>query len=371
MELKLTNAKIITPYKEIERGSVIIKDGIISEILEERTEGEDLEGMLLLPAFVDIHTHGIGGYDYTSWDSEDDFIKNAIGMKKKLIQHGVTTFLPTTVTMPRESLLEACKAISQTDILGLHLEGPYISEKHAGAQDVRYIRNPDKNEVLECVRESNNKVITITYSPEKDLDFIPFMLSLGIYPSIGHTDADYETAVKAFLLGASRVTHLFNAMRAFHHRDPGVILASINFSPFIEIIPDFIHVDKEVVRFLTKIVDIKRIVAVTDSIIATDLQDGTYTLGKMRIRVENGIARTEDGKLAGSTLTMDKAFKNLSSIIGIREASLICSYNPARAIGLSDRGIIEKGKRADLIVMDEKLNVKKVFINGEEIFSSS
>ncbi|QIW22733.1 N-acetylglucosamine-6-phosphate deacetylase [Sulfolobus sp. S-194] len=371
MEIKLTKAKIITPYKEIERGSVIIKDGKINEILEGGTNGEDLEGMLLLPGFVDIHTHGIGGYDYTSWDSEDDFMKNAIGMKKKLIQHGVTTFLPTTVTMPKESLLEACKAISQTDILGLHLEGPYISEKHAGAQDIRYIRNPDRNEVLECVRKSNNKVLTITYSPEKDLNFVQFLLSLSIYPSIGHTDADYETAIKAFLLGANRVTHLFNAMRGFHHRDPGVILASINFSPFIEIIPDFIHVDKEVIRFLTKIVDIKRIVAVTDSIIATDLQNGTYSLGKMKIRVENGIARTEDGKLAGSTLTMDKAFKNLSNIIGIVEASLICSYNPARAIGLSDRGIIEKGKRADLVVMDEKLNVRKVFINGEEVFSSS
>lgn len=209
-------------------------------------------------------------------------------------------------------------------------------------------------------------MITVTVAPEKDLTFIPFLLSRSIIPSVGHTDSDYETAVRAFSLGAKRTTHLFNAMRSFHHRDPGVILASLNFSPYIEIIPDFVHLDKEVVEFVVRVAGVNRVVAVTDSIIATGLPNGEYTLGKTNIIMENGIAKTKDGKLAGSTLTMDKAFRNLSTFLGIRNASLLVSFNPANAIGLQDRGVIEKGKKADLVVLDENLNVKKVYVEGEE-----
>ncbi|BFH74835.1 N-acetylglucosamine-6-phosphate deacetylase [Sulfurisphaera javensis] len=366
--LILSNAKIVTPYK-IFTGSVIIDKGKIVEVKEERLQGENLDNMYLLPGFIDIHTHGIKGYDYTSWDDSEKFAKNAIGMRKELLRHGVTTFLPTTVTMSKDNLIEACKGIKEVDeIIGIHLEGPYISEKHPGAQDIRYIRQPDKEEVLACIKESGNKVKTITIAPEKDLDFIPFLLSLGVYPSIGHTDADYITSTKAFSLGANRTTHLFNAMRGFHHRDPGVVLASINFSPFVEIIPDFIHVNEEVVKFVLQVVGVNRIVAVTDSIIATGLSDGEYTLGKIKISVHKGIALTKEGKLAGSTLTMDKAFKNLVRLIGIKDSSLLVSYNPARAIGLNDRGVIEKGKRADLAILDENLNVIKTYVGGEQVY---
>lgn len=369
--MKLVNAKIITPYKEI-LGGVEIENGKIKRVFEGKEEGgEDLEGMYLLPGFVDIHIHGIGGHDFTSWNTAEEFLKNALEMKKRLIKHGITTFVPTTVTILKENLLEACKAAGEIDdpsIPGIHLEGPYISEKYAGAQDPRYIRNPDLNEVKECVRLSKGKVLTITIAPEKDLEFIPRLAELGIHPSVGHTDADYETAVKAFLLGADRTTHIFNGMRPFHHRDPGAILASLNFSRYIEIIPDFIHVNKEVVKFLIKTVGVNRVVAVTDSIIATDLNDGEYTLGKTVVKVERGIAKTREGKLAGSTLTMDRAFRNFLSIVGVTDASLMCSYNPASSLGLVDRGVIEKGKRADLIVLDEKLELRKVYVNGEEVF---
>ncbi|AWR96888.1 N-acetylglucosamine-6-phosphate deacetylase [Acidianus sulfidivorans JP7] len=368
--MKLVNARIITPYREI-LGNIEIENGTIKKIYEGHDSGENLEGMIVVPGFIDIHIHGINGFDFTSWDNKDDFIKNAFGMKKSLLKHGVTTFLPTTVTIPRENLMEACKAIGEIDdqsIFGIHLEGPYISEKHAGAQDVKYIRNPDINEIKECIKFSKGKLKTITIAPEKDLNFIREIVNLGIHPSIGHTDADYETGVKAFLLGADRTTHIFNAMRGFHHRDPGVILASLNFSRYIEIITDFIHVNREVVKFLIYNFGINRFIAVTDSIIATDMEDGEYSLGKTKIIVKNGIAMTSNGRLAGSTLTMDKAFRNLFSIIGLQNASIMCSYNPANSIGLNDRGVIEVGKRADLVVLDEKMNVKKVYVNGEEVF---
>ncbi|WP_236749076.1 N-acetylglucosamine-6-phosphate deacetylase [Acidianus manzaensis] len=367
--MKLVNGRIITPYREIQ-GNIEIENGRIKRIYEGNDYGENLDGLAVVPGFIDIHIHGIRGYDYTSWDNKDDFIKNAFGMKKSLLEHGVTTFLPTTVTMPKENLIEACKAIGEiTDlsIEGIHLEGPFISEKHAGAQDVRYIRVPDINEVKECFQYSKGKLRTITIAPEKDLDFVSKLWNLGIYPSIGHTDADYETGVRAFLLGANRTTHLFNGMKEFHHRDPGIILASLNYSRYIEIISDFIHINKEVIRFLISQFGVNRFVAITDAISATDLGDGEYSLGKTRITVKNGIAMTSNGKLAGSTLTMDRAFRNLANIVGLQNASLMCSYNPAKSIGLEDRGVIEVGKRADLVVLDEKMNVKKVYVNGEEV----
>jgi N-acetylglucosamine-6-phosphate deacetylase len=264
--------------------------------------------------------------------------------------------------------MEACRAIGEIyddAIPGIHLEGPYINEKYAGAQDPRYIRIPDIKEVRECLELSKGKVKTITVAPEKNLDFIKYLSDLGIHPSVGHTDADYETAAKAFLYGADRTTHLFNAMRPFHHRDPGVILASINFSKYIEIIPDFIHIDKEVVKFLLDYVGVNRLVAITDSIIATGLNDGYYTLGKTIITVRGGKALTKEGKLAGSTLTMDNAFKNLVSLRDLKDAVLMTSLNPALAVGLYDRGSLEPGKRADIVILDENLRINRVYVKGE------
>ncbi|MFP3203548.1 MAG: N-acetylglucosamine-6-phosphate deacetylase [Sulfolobus sp.] len=370
--MKLTNVKIVTPYKTF-LGTIEIEGGKIKRVYEGKEEGgENLQGMMAVPGFIDIHTHGIGGFDFTSWDSKEEFIKNLLEMKKIYLKHGVTTFLPTTVTLPRENLIEACKAIGeiQDDSMpGIHLEGPYISEKHAGAQDIRYIRKPDVEELKECFNASKGKIKTITFAPEKDdINFINGLLNLGIYPSVGHTDANYETASKAFLAGANRTTHIFNAMRPFHHRDPGVILASIRFSKYIEIISDFIHVDRDVVKFLIDVTGVNRIVAVTDSIIATDLRDGEYTLGKTKITVKEGKALTKEGRLAGSTLTMDKAFRNLTSLRSLNEVVMMTSENPAMAVGLNDRGSLEPGKKADIVILDDELKVKKVYLNGEEYF---
>ena len=367
--MKITNVRIITPYR-IFIGTIEIEGGIIKGVYEGRDDGEDGEGLIAVPGFIDIHTHGIEGYDFASWDLSDKFIENLMGMKERYLRHGVTTFLPTTVTLPKEVLIEACKAIGEIEdpsIPGIHLEGPFISEKHAGAHDVKYIREPNVREVKECVEASKGKVRTITVAPEKGLDFISALKSLGVHVSVGHTDADYETAVKAFMMGADRTTHIFNAMRQFHHRDPGVILASINYSPFIEVIPDFVHVDREVLKFLVEIRR-DRIVAVTDSIIAAGLGDGEYKLGTIKITVKGGKALTPDGRLAGSTLTMDRAFRNLAEISGISDASIMTSYNPARAVGLNDRGIILPGKRADIVLLDEGLRVKRVYVGGEEVF---
>jgi len=382
----LTNARIITPFEEIYPGTVEIEDGVIKKVYRGKNpDGEDLEGKIISPGFIDIHTHGIGGFDvtYSAMNGSEQEVEEAlIKMSEKYVTHGVTLFLPTTVTAAHEVLLVAAKSIKNTinyqkdqpteaKIGGLHLEGPYISKEKKGAQNPEFIRPPSIQELKEYWEISGGNIKTITIAPEVEgaLEFISYARRLGIYISLGHTNATYEKAKAAIYAGANRATHLYNAMRPINHREPGITIAAIE-SPqvYLELICDLIHVSPRIIHFTIKHTGIERIVTITDSIIATDFPDGKYSLGGLEVTVKEGVCRLKDGTLAGSTLTMDKALRNLVKIgVPLKDAIRTMTYNPANAIGIHEIGAILPGYVADLVILDENLHVDSVYINGVKL----
>ncbi len=382
----LTNARIITPFEEIYPGTVEIENGVIKKVYRGKNpDGEDLEGKIISPGFIDIHTHGIGGLDvtYSAMNGSEQEVEEAlIKMSEKYMTHGVTLFLPTTVTAAHEVLLVASKSIKNTinyqkdqltgaKIGGLHLEGPYISKEKKGAQNAEFIRPPSIQELKEYWEVSGGNIKTITIAPEVEgaLEFIQYARNLGIYISLGHTNATYEEAKAAIYSGANRASHLYNAMRPINHREPGVIIAALE-SPqvYLELICDLIHISPTIIHFTIKHAGIERIVTITDSIIATDFPDGKYSLGGLEVIVKGGVCRLKDGTLAGSTLTMDKALRNLVEIgVPLKDAIRTMTYNPANAIGIRKVGAILPGYLADLAILDESLHVDSVYINGVKV----
>ncbi|BCU66952.1 N-acetylglucosamine-6-phosphate deacetylase [Sulfolobales archaeon HS-7] len=336
-------------------GSIEFDDnGIITAV----NKGSTNNGLILVPGFVDTHTHGIAGRDFSI--SAEDVIED-------YVKHGVTTYIPTAVSLSREGLRKFCSQMASSKSNVFNLEGPYISASKRGAHALSNLRKPDIREVVECMKLSKNKLAVITVAPEIAMEVIPELIKMGIIVSIGHTDADFPVSELAYLSGATRTTHIFNAMRTFHHRDPGVIIASLLYSNFIEVIPDFFHVDQQIIKYLIQN-HWRRLVAITDSISATDLGDGEYSLGDEKVFVKGGKAKLKDGTIAGSTLTMDKAFRNVLELTDLLTTSSIVSYNPAKSINLNDRGELGIGKRADLVVLDSHYTLKEVYAEGKLLF---
>ena len=384
MSLVVRHASVVTSKRIIENAYILVEGGLIVEVGEEPYTGLagsviNVEGLIVVPGFIDTHTHGIRGLDFTT-NREPDNILQAAGY---YVRHGVTGFLATTVTAPFETLVEACNAIREAisvwksdygaRILGIHLEGPYISPEAAGAQDKTYIRLPSIEEFKKLVEASGNTIRQVTMAPELPgaNEFIAYTRNLGITISAGHTNASYEEGLKSIELGISKATHLFNGMKKFHHREPGIALALLQ-SPnvYLEVIVDFIHLHPAVVKMVIDYASPRRVVLVTDSIAATDMPDGIYMLGGLRVIVERGVCKLIDtGTLAGSTLTMDKAFKNVYKLgYSLRDLVLMSSYTPVKSINLSKIGDIEVGYPADLVVLDQDLTIEKTIIGGEIVY---
>jgi len=375
----LTNAKLYTPFNIIEPATVVIENGRIKRVLEGKSEeGINLEGKILVPGFVDTHIHGCCGYD-----TNDGTVESFLRMGESLVKYGVTSFIPTTVTASHEELLKASIAVAEAmnvqkrelrgaRILGLHLEGPYINVEAKGAQNPAFIRKPDFNEFLEYWMASKGNIREITLAPEIEgaLEFIGKVSELGVIVQIGHTRATYEETKRGIIAGAKKATHLFNAMRGFHHREPGTVGACLESDDvYLELICDLIHVSAVAIKLVYKVAGPERIVLITDAISAAGLPDGKYELGGLRVVVKEGICRLEDGTLAGSTLTMDKAVKNLVKIgIPLRDVLIMATATPARALGRADIGVIKPGSNADLVVLNEKLEVEKTYIGGHPVF---
>jgi len=386
--LLLRNARVYTPYQVIDPGYVLIENGIIRSVGKEPypydnkdLEEIDLEGNICGPGFIDTHMHGILGYD-TMDGRKESFLE----MSKSLTRHGVTSFIPSTVTSSHEKLVKVSEAVKEavdewkpekgSRILGLHLEGPYINSAKAGAQNKQYIREPSIREFDEYYNASNKLVREITVAPEikNVIEFIEYVVRKNVIVQIGHTNATYEEAVRGILAGATKATHLYNGMRGIHHRDPGVVVALLS-SPnvFLEIITDFIHVAPEMVKFTIDHAGIDRIVLITDAISATGLPNGIYELGGLKIEVIDGVSRlVETGGLAGSTLTMDRAFRNILSLgYSIREAFIMASTNPARSVN-ADKfekiGILKPGYRADIVVLNRDYEVVMTMIEGHIVY---
>ena len=332
---------------------------------------------LIVPGFIDLHTHGIAGYDTMSVKTDD-----LEAMAKAYLDHGVTSFLPTTVSHIGEKIIEVVdKLVSYISkekkgafakIVGIHLEGPYLSVEKKGAQNPKYIRKIDEEELKKFVERSKGFLKLITLAPEavkpkKAEEIMRYLRKNGVRISLGHSNATFDEAMKMVDFGATHATHVFNGMRGFNHREPGVVGAVLlDDRVTCEIIADLVHLHPMTLRLIYRLKGPEKIVAISDSISATDLEDGEYELGGLKVMVKDGVARLEDGTLAGSILTLDRALKNLVKVVGIPliDALKFMTSNPARELGLHDVGEIRVGNRADLVCLDENLDLLDTFVNG-------
>ncbi len=364
-QMNFINAVVFTD--KFEKINISVSNGKFSG--DSSGETIDLNGKYIIPGLIDIHTHGAVGTDTGSKDF--DFKK----WQNYLYSYGVTTFFPTTASMHMKDLRTVYKALGENDeIIGINLEGPYINKEKRGAHDAATLRPASMDEFDELYALSNGKIKLTTIAPEIDgnTEFIKNVTEkYGITVSLGHSVSDFETAKKAIDCGARQLTHTFNAMNQMLHRSPGLIGAAVlNENVNCEIISDGIHVDPAMVKILYNLVGEDRLILVSDSMSATGLADGAYTLSGLDVTVENNIARTSDGALAGSTHNLMQMLRYAVSF-GIPKESAIkaATINPAKAVEIdSFLGSIKKGKNADFIICDEDFSIYSVYKNGVSVY---
>lgn len=369
--LAIKNAKIVLEDR-IEEGKVLLFSDKIEKITDNIPEGYeviDANGGYVTPGFIDLHIHGYLGKDVC--DANVDSIKTIAG---GLVENGVTGFLPTTMTVDMSVIkgaLDACREVRNSGeyygstILGVHAEGPFISASKKGAQDERFILKPD----ADFVKANADIIKIITLAPEEDKDFAEIKRmaeETDVVVSMGHTSADYKTAMESTKNGVKHATHLFNAMTPMTHRAPGVVGAALNSDVSCELIVDTYHVDPALYEMVYRMKG-RKLCFITDCLPAGGLPEGEYTLGGAKIIYKNNLCKLEDGTIAGSVLKLNKGVWNVynNSSIPLYECVNCATLNPANAIGVADKkGSIEVGKDADLVILDEEFNVRKTIIGG-------
>ncbi|MDY6985183.1 MAG: N-acetylglucosamine-6-phosphate deacetylase [Candidatus Thermoplasmatota archaeon] len=354
----IISGRIVLPDRVIE-GSIEIEDGRIKRIESTGSAGS----RIIAPGLIDIHIHGCHGKSVMKGEIDE--------ISEHLAEHGVTSFLPTTITAPEESLRSVVKIASAlmgkekgSNILGVNLEGPWVSRDKPGAQPLEHIR---KGSIEEFERINNGCVRIITLAPEENMSIIK-ELSERCIVSLGHSNADYETAKRAIELGAKLSTHTFNTMRPLHHREPGLVGAVLEDERvYCEFIPDFVHLHPALIKLIWRAKGEDRAIAITDGTEASGLEDGVYDLSLGKITVSKGRAVREDGTIAGSAIILDSCIKNLYSIgFSLCDIFRVASFNPSELLGLKNKGRIAEGADADLVLLDKDLNIEKVFIKGVE-----
>lgn len=373
----LINGKIILKNQILENKVLVFDEKIIdiADSVPNDCEVIDADGKYISPGLIDIHIHGNMGKD--TMDSTDESIET---ISKSIMRHGVTSFLPTTMTMDKEHVYDALEVIKKAkdrklggaQVLGAHLEGPFINENYKGAQNERFIINSK----YEFIKEYKDVIKVITYAPEKDIDF-DFTREIkrctDIVLSIGHSNANYEQAKEAINLGVTNVTHMFNAMTGLNHRDPGVVGAALTTNVYSELIADTIHINKDLFQFILNNKGKERLILITDSIEAGGLEDGNYALGGQKVIVKGNEARLENGALAGSVLSLNKMVFNFldNTNLKVNEAINLASLNPATSLGINDKkGSLELGKDADIAVFDDNLDCKMTICLGEVVYKN-
>ncbi len=329
----------------------------------------DANGMYVIPGLVDIHTHGAMGNDFSDGNecSLDD-------IEAFYAKNGVTSYLATTMTLDEKSLATAVKEIKNhsrkegSKCVGIHLEGPFINPQKCGAQNQKYITLPDIKMFERLYDESDSliKIITLASELEGAIDFIKDISDKCVV-SLGHTDADYDTAKRAYASGASHATHLFNAMLPYFHREPGVIGAASDFCKSAEIICDGLHIHPSVIRSAFKIFG-DRLCLISDSLRCAGMAEGEYELGGQRIELKNGKAVVKGTDvLAGSTITVLDALRNAVEFgVPLESAVYAATTAPAKAARIDNVGEIKVGSCADLLILDKKLNLVAVYIDGKK-----
>ena len=375
----IKNGKLILEDAVVSGKAVLYTDKIVGIVDENEIPADatviDAEGGYIAPGLIELHIHGYLGKDVC--DASEESIRI---ISKGLLENGVTGYLPTTMTVDMEVIKGAIESVrglmaesrtpefDGTQILGVHAEGPFISESKKGAQDPRYILKPD----ADFVKANADVIRVITLAPEEDdADFSQIKritTETDVVVSMGHTSADYNTAVAGIKAGVRHATHLFNAMTPLTHRGPGVVGAALNSDDVsTELIVDTHHVNAALFDLVYKLKG-RKLVAITDCLPAGGLPEGEYTLGGAKIIYKDDLCRLEDGTIAGSVLRLNKGVWNIytNSQIPLNECVNCASLNPATTLGIQDKkGSIKEGKDADFVILDNEFNVKKTIIGGK------
>lgn len=358
----IKNGLVFTPEGAFEQRDLYIEDGLISDhpvLACPDAEIIDAAGRYVVPGFVDIHTHGAAGHDFCD-ASKEGLVKISEYMK----QHGVTAFLPTSMTFSEEKLGEIFSSASgfewdqnRARILGINMEGPFISGKRKGAQNAEFIAKPNPETFMRLNKNCGGMIKLVTIAPEVagGYSFIEEVKD-QVHISLGHSGSDYNTARKAFELGADHVTHLFNGMNGFHHRDTGIIgAAADNENVYIELICDGVHISPPMIRAIYRIFGPDRIVAISDSTRACGMADGDYELGGQPVQKAGNIVTLKDGTIAGSASNLFDCFNILLSCgIPLEAALKMVTINPAKSIGMENlAGAFTAGAYADILLLEE------------------
>lgn len=381
MRTLIKNTRILLEDSVLYDHQVVINDNLIERIIsnEETIKNVDKvidgDNLYLSPGFIDIHNHGNSGYD-----TMDSKLEGLEAIAKYHLSNGVTTFLAATMTNPHDKIIAACENVAEyiskqpseyARLLGIYLEGPYFNMAKKGAQPGSAIKDPDVSELKEFIEASNNSIKVVSLAPElpSAKEMIHFLKNENIKIAIGHSNSEYTDANNAINLGATISTHLYNGMRAYSHREPGIIGACLtNTLLRTEIIADGIHLHKTAIEVAKLCKGSDHVILISDAMRAAGLSDGESELGGQVVMIKDGTARLLDGALAGSTLNLNLAVKNMVSKFNtsLVDAVKMASLNPAKAIGYDEViGSISAGKYADLLMFDEAVNIKHILKDGK------
>ncbi|MEV0484112.1 N-acetylglucosamine-6-phosphate deacetylase [Streptomyces sp. NPDC050508] len=369
--LILSGANLVLPTGTVKNGRLIIDGTRITGAAPENAQVLDVTGFTLVPGFVDLHNHGGGGASFTSGTVED--VLKGIHTHRL---HGTTTVVASTVTGDMDFLAQRAGLLSelaeQGDLAGIHFEGPFISPCRKGAHSEALLREPDPADVRKLVDAARGwaKMVTLATELPGGLDSVRLLAEHGVIAAIGHTDATYEQTVEAIDAGATVATHLFNAMPQLGHREPGPIAALLEDERItVELINDGTHLHPASLELAFHHARANRVALITDAMDAAGFGDGRYMLGPLEVEVSEGVARlVEGGSIAGSTLTLDRAFKRSVTVdrLPVEDVVAAISANPARLLGSYDEiGSLEPGKYADLVLLDSAFDLKGVMRRGE------
>lgn len=368
------NSNIYIEGKGIIKTNLQIKENKFSsfDYLDELEELNDK--YIIVPGFIDEHIHGSNNSD--TMDATNKALDN---ISTSIIKEGVTSFLATTMTMSKDKISSSLENIANyknengANILGIHLEGPFISPNFSGAQNKNEIIKPTRELILEYINKSNNKIKIITIAPENcDKDIYHLLKENNIVISAGHTNATSNDIKEAINEGLSLTTHTYNAMKGLHHREIGTVGAALLYDELAcELICDLHHVSEDAIRLLYKNKPKDKLILITDSMEAKFLDDGNYSLGGQPVIVKNGTARLENDTLAGSILHMNDAIRNLKNVcnLSLEEAIDKATINPAKNLKIDNiKGSINIGKDADFIIIDKDLNIYRTYVNGKLVY---
>ena len=378
--------KALTPIAEIHDAGILIRDGVIADIgpregiqLPSGAREVTAKEKTAIPGFLDVHIHGAGGRDVM-----EGSLEALAGVTKTVARHGTTSFVATTVTASTEDTLRSVERIAhyisqqhetedpRAEVLGIHFEGPFLSPVRRGVHPPEWLKLPSAEFLDKLLQAAAGKAQILTLAPELlgAMPCIDAARNAGLVVAVGHTDATYEQTRAAIAHGARHAVHVYNAMRPFSHRDSGVIGAVLTSRDVTaELIADGVHVDETAMKVLLQAKGPERMILISDGVSATGMPDGKYMLGKLEVTVSGGICRNSEGKLAGSTLTLDRALRNIVALgIPLADTVRMLTLNPATLLGIEfKKGALRTGADADIVLLDEGFQITNVWVRGSAV----